>query len=91
MAINIVESNETGEQVATYVSSRSEDGKGRIDVLVSLTVSLPDMSSLVLEEIDTFSHGAPHYTDLLFQGGTVGKLPGLVPRLVPELTVHFVQ
>lgn len=50
MAINFVEKNETGEEVATYVTSRSDDGKGRIDVIVSLpTVSLPDTSSLVLE------------------------------------------
>lgn len=49
MTIMLVEKNDTGEPVATYVSSRSE-GKGRIDVIVSLlTVSLPDTSSLVLE------------------------------------------
>ena len=50
MAINFVEKNDTGEEVATYVASRSDDGKERIDVIVSLlTVSLPDTISLVLE------------------------------------------
>lgn len=67
MAISLVEKNETGEEVATYVSSRTDDRQGRIDLIVSrFTLALPD--TLVL---DRLSHGAPHYYDLLFQAGTI--------------------
>ena len=92
MAIRLVESNETGEEVATYVSSRSDDGNGRIDVIVSLlTVSLPDTSSLVREySIDSRTE---HRT-ITICCSKVARMESFQgwyqARLVPELTAHSV-
>ena len=35
IGLEISETNETGDVVATYVSSTTDDGKGRVDVMVS--------------------------------------------------------